>query len=359
MTPPVTTDDPEVIKAITGRRLATWAARGDSEISSAAMRTCTTIGTQVAADMAEIVSRLSDRGLDIEVDDAAERRQRHEFTLDVTSVEVALRVADALADEDFERWDRWSGAAERSFLRHAGQLTLARTQEHTLVIRVRWRRSPEVNRARALLRSLFRPTRGDWTMVSLPPPLWRLYSLVRPVRLVLERTGRRDRYASGLGPFLSTPRSLLDPLLELAGVGPDDTLLDVGCGDGRLVLAAAETIGCRAIGIEIDARLVERARVSAAESGLDGRVEVVCGDARDVDLTAITAVFMFLPVDAVTDLVGPTLERLARGATLIVHEQTALPQSMRPRPDSSHAVIAVDAVTVAHVWHRVAAPGST
>ena len=187
-------------------------------------------------------------------------------------------------------------------------------------------------------------------MVTLPAPFWPLYALVRPVRLVLERVGRRDRFDSGLGPFLSTPRSLLRPLLELADVGPNDTLLDVGCGDGRLVLAAAETTGCRAIGVEIDPRLVERARVDLAESGAGDRVEIVSGDARSVGTTGVTVVFMFLPVDAVADLVGPMLQRLSSGATLVVHEQNRLAPSTRPRPQSSHAVLAADAVTVAHVW---------
>ena len=86
---------------------------------------------------------------------------------------------------------------------------------------------------------------GDWTMVSLPTPLWPAYSFVRPARLVLERIGRRDAHAAGLGPFLSTPHSLIPPLFELVGLGPDDTLLDIGCGDGRIAIAAAQSVGCR------------------------------------------------------------------------------------------------------------------
>ena len=205
---------------------------------------------------------------------------------------------------------------------------------------------------RRLLRSVFRPTEGDWTMVQLPQPLWRAYSLVRPLRLVLERVGGRDPHAAGLGPFLSTPHSLIDPLFGLTRLGPDDTLLDIGCGDGRLTIAAADDVGCNAIGIEHDADLVERARDAATARGVAERVTIRHGEARAADLSEVTVAFMFLPMDVVVDLVADTLDRLPVGARLIVHEQTPLPDSMSPRPDSSHAVIAGDAVTVAHVWTR-------
>jgi SAM-dependent methyltransferase len=189
-------------------------------------------------------------------------------------------------------------------------------------------------------------------MVRLPPRLWRAYSVARPIRLVLERLGLRDPHAAGLGPFLSTPASLIDPLFELAQLRADDTLLDIGCGDGRLAIAAAQVVGCRAIGVEHDADLVERARRAASGAGVGDRVSIRHGDGRDADLSAVTVAFMFLPMDVVVDVVADTLERLPVGARLIAHEQTPLPPTMSPRPDASHAVIARDAVTVAHVWSR-------
>ena len=82
------------------------------------------------------------------------------------------------------------------------------------------------------------------------------------------------------------------------------------------------------------------------------RVTIEHGDARDADLSTVTVAFMFLPMNVVAELVAETLDQLPVGARLIVHEQTPLPDSLAPRPDSSHAVIAHDAVTVAHVWTR-------
>ncbi len=106
--------------------------------------------------------------------------------------------------------------------------------------------------------------------------------------------------------------------------------------------------GCRSIGVERSSSLAALARVRAADDGVTERVEIREADGRTVDLDGATVVFMFLPIDVVGDLLGPTLRQLPKGARLIVHEQSRLPAAIQPAPDSSMAVIADDAVTVAH-----------
>ena len=101
-----------------------------------------------------------------------------------------------------------------------------------------------------------------------------------------------------------------------------------------------------------------RARTAATSHGLADRVTIEHGDARHADLSEVTVAFMFLPMHVVVELVAETLEHLPIGARLIVHEQTPLPDSMSPRPDSSHAIIARDAVTVAHMWSRHGTTGT-
>lgn len=352
MTLAVTTADPDVVAAVTSQRLAAWSTSGASDAGAAATSTCSTIGKQVADDAAEVANWLVSQGHSVSVDTETRPRQRHDVRVEVSSFDEADVVATLLVDRGFERWDRWTGAAARSFRAHAEQITVARTSGHTFVLRLRWGCAPGGNRAIRLLRSVFRPTEGDWTMVQLPQPLWRAYSLVRPIRLALERIGRRDQHAAGLGPFLSTPLSLIDPLFALAQLGTADTLLDIGCGDGRLAIAAAKSAGCSAVGVEHDAGLVARARAAVSEHDVADRVTIEHGDARDADLSTVTVAFMFLPMNVVAELVAETLDQLPVGARLIVHEQTPLPDSLAPRPDSSHAVIAHDAVTVAHVWTR-------
>jgi precorrin-6B methylase 2 len=157
---------------------------------------------------------------------------------------------------------------------------------------------------------------------------------------------RRDH--TGPGPFLSTPDQLIDPLLDLAEIGPLDTVLDFGCGDGRLLIAAAER-GSRAIGVEGDSAVAERARRRAAESGVGDRVRVVHGDAWRVDLGDVTVVFLFLPADLVPRVLRHALRRLPRGARVVAHEQSPIPDPPRP-PDATRALITDGAVTVAHVW---------
>jgi hypothetical protein len=321
-------------------------------VASQAAATCAAIGEQVAADLADVVSWLAERDHEVIADTAPTPRQRHDVRIELESFDEADTVATMLVELGFERWDRWTGGAARSFRVHADQITVARTDGHSFVLRLRWRDPPAGGRVRRGLRKVFRPTPGDWTMVTLPAPLWPAYSLVRPARLVLERIGGRDAHAAGLGPFLSTPHSLIPPLFELVGLGPDDVLLDIGCGDGRIAITAAQSVGCRTTGADHDRDLVARARRAAAVAGLDDRVTIRHGDARDVDLSDVTVAFMFLPMDVVVEIVADTLQRLPSGARLLIHEQTPLPDSMSPRPDSSHAVISSGAVTIAHLWTR-------
>ena len=181
-----------------------------------------------------------------------------------------------LEEDGFEPWQRWVRGAERSARRFADELVVASTGEVTTVVRLRWRSQAE----RSRIGRVFTPTAGDWSLVDLPSPLWPAYSLVRPARLAMERAGVVQRDDDSLGPFLSTPQSLIGPLLDFAGAGPDDRLLDIGCGDGRVVVAAAEHSGCTALGVERSADLVERARQRAAAGGVADRVDIVLGDGR-------------------------------------------------------------------------------
>ena len=59
-------------------------------------------------------------------------------------------------------------------------------------------------------------------------------------------------------PFITTPDEVVERMLRLAGTGPGDVVIDLGSGDGRIVIAAAKMFGARGIGIELDGRLVEQ-----------------------------------------------------------------------------------------------------
>lgn len=91
-----------------------------------------------------------------------------------------------------------------------------------------------------------------------------------------------------------TPDDLIDKMLDLMQLTSADVLADIGCGDGRILIAAVERSGCKAIGIEIDPVKADEARRSVEAAGLSGRIEVITGEALEFDpeshgVTAITA----------------------------------------------------------------------
>ena len=83
-------------------------------------------------------------------------------------------------------------------------------------------------------------------------------------------------------------------MLQLAGVGADDVVYDLGSGDGRVVITAAQEFGARGVGIEIDPALVERARVNARKAGVHEKVEFRLGDMYAADVRPATVVTLFL-----------------------------------------------------------------
>jgi hypothetical protein len=319
---------------------------GERERAERAIAVCEQIGRVCEEWRRDLVETLRDDGCEVEGTDTMGPRQRHTIELTVADFDAARRAASILERTGFEPWQSWTRGAERSARRFARELVVGATSDATIVVRLRWGGAAPHSR----VRRAFTPTAGDWSMVDLPAALWPAYSLVRPIRLVSERVGLRARHDDSLGPFLSTPDQLVGPLLEFGGVRSDDCVLDIGCGDGRIVVAAAERSGCRAIGVERSDDLVERARRRAADHGVADLVDIVQGDGRTTDVEEATLVVMFLSIRVVAELVPALLRRLRPGARLVIHEQSPLPNSMHPLPDESVALIADGAVTVAHRW---------
>jgi SAM-dependent methyltransferase len=83
-------------------------------------------------------------------------------------------------------------------------------------------------------------------------------------------------------------------LLELADVGPQDLVYDLGSGDGRIPITAAKEFGSRGVGIEIDPALVTQARANAREAGVEDKVAFRLGDMYAADVRSATVVTLFL-----------------------------------------------------------------
>jgi len=97
-----------------------------------------------------------------------------------------------------------------------------------------------------------------------------------------------------LGPYHEMSPPIVSALLKLGRVERADHLYDIGCGDGRVLITAAQSTGCRATGIEVDARVAELCRRNVAAQKLEGQISVREGDARRMDISDATVVTLYL-----------------------------------------------------------------
>jgi cyclopropane fatty-acyl-phospholipid synthase-like methyltransferase len=119
--------------------------------------------------------------------------------------------------------------------------------------------------------------------------------------------------------YLPTHDAGVRSMLELAKVGREDTVYDLGCGDGRIVIAAARDFGARGVGIEIDPVLVREARENARKAGVADRVEIRQGNIFEVDTSPATVVALYL-LEKLNVQLRPKLQRELRpGARVVSH----------------------------------------
>jgi SAM-dependent methyltransferase len=130
--------------------------------------------------------------------------------------------------------------------------------------------------------------------------------------------GRED--AADLAPFVPTPPGVVARMLELAEVGREDVVYDLGCGDGRMVIAAAKAYGARGVGVELDPALLAEARAAADREGVSKLVRFLKRDATKARLTEATVIAVYLLPESLEALV-PVFERdLRPGARIVSHD---------------------------------------
>jgi SAM-dependent methyltransferase len=95
-------------------------------------------------------------------------------------------------------------------------------------------------------------------------------------------------------PYVSTPYEVVDEMLRMADAGPGDVLYDLGCGDGRIVVAAAKERGARGVGIDIDPERIAEAKANASRAGVGKRVEFREADLFRTDLSPASVVTLYL-----------------------------------------------------------------
>lgn len=118
-------------------------------------------------------------------------------------------------------------------------------------------------------------------------------------------------------PYVPTPQDVVEKMLELAKVTSDDVVYDLGSGDGRIVITAAQKYGAHAVGVEINPDLYRESSARIKELGLDDRAHILCEDMFNVNIHRATVVIMYL-LTSFNERLRPKLDRELRPGTRIV-----------------------------------------
>lgn len=127
-------------------------------------------------------------------------------------------------------------------------------------------------------------------------------------------------YSKSLAPYVPSPPEIVEKMLEAAEVKAGDVVYDLGSGDGRVLIMAAEKFNARAVGVELSPKLVGEANQRIKEEGLEQRCKVIEGDAMEVDLRDADVVVLYLLTSS-NELLRPNLEHSLRdGARVVSHD---------------------------------------
>ncbi|MGH8634455.1 MAG: SAM-dependent methyltransferase [Burkholderiales bacterium] len=122
------------------------------------------------------------------------------------------------------------------------------------------------------------------------------------------------------GPYVPTPQVVVDAMLDIAGVGPRDFVVDLGSGDGRIVLTGATRLKASGMGVDIDGELVDLANASAQRLGVAQRVQFLRQDVFAADLSRATVLTLYLLPGMMERLRPKLLKELKPGARIVSHD---------------------------------------
>jgi SAM-dependent methyltransferase len=121
-------------------------------------------------------------------------------------------------------------------------------------------------------------------------------------------------------PYVTTPDEVVAAMLRLAGVDARDTVYDLGCGDGRIVIAAAKKFGARGVGIDLNPERIGEARANAEKAGVEALLKFQVSDLFDCDIHPATVVTLYLLPDLNLRLRPKLLKELKPGARVVSHD---------------------------------------
>ncbi|WAW11230.1 class I SAM-dependent methyltransferase [Oxalobacter vibrioformis] len=120
--------------------------------------------------------------------------------------------------------------------------------------------------------------------------------------------------------FIATYPEIVQGMLEIADVNKNDIVYDLGCGDGRIVIAAARDYGARGVGVDLNPKRVTEAIVNAKAAGVEDRVRFEIGNFFEVDFSDATVVMLYLPAELNLKLRPYIWKQLKVGARLVSHD---------------------------------------
>ncbi|WP_414572171.1 SAM-dependent methyltransferase [Nostoc sp. CCY 9925] len=120
-------------------------------------------------------------------------------------------------------------------------------------------------------------------------------------------------------PYVPTPQPVVDAMLKVAKVGKNDVLYDLGSGDGRIVVTAAQNFGTRGVGIDIDPQRIKEANENAKKAGVTDRVKFVQQDLFNTDFSEATVVTLYLLPEINEKLRPILLKQLKPGTRIVSH----------------------------------------
>ena len=136
------------------------------------------------------------------------------------------------------------------------------------------------------------------------------------------RAGEQASQVSGaqsLAPYVPTPQDVVDRMLALAEVNGQDTVYDLGCGDGRLVITAAKKYGARGLGVDIDPERIAESEANAKKEGVEKLVTFRLQDALTVDVSNATVVTLYLLSSSNLKLRPNLTKQLRPGSRIVSH----------------------------------------
>jgi len=144
------------------------------------------------------------------------------------------------------------------------------------------------------------------------------WSPVTPLTQVASLAAQEYEHGGDV-PYVPTPPEVVEQMLKLAGVKKTDIVYDLGCGDGRIVVMAAQKFGARGVGVDINPERIEEAKQNAANAGVTDRVKFIQQNLFDADIHEATVVTLYL-LPSVNLKLRPKLQHdLKPGSRIVSH----------------------------------------